>query len=95
MVESEPKKLFVSLPVLFVSANTKSDQVMTKFVNSLLFLCAVHAFLVLHETNMFGWLSIIRRTTIGRDETSQTQKNKSRLPGINGQNYSTSSLLLF
>ncbi|CAM9269982.1 unnamed protein product, partial [Laminaria digitata] len=27
MVESEPKKLFVSLPVLFVSANTKSDQV--------------------------------------------------------------------
>lgn len=29
MVESEPKKLFVSLPVLFVSANTKSDQVRT------------------------------------------------------------------
>jgi len=28
MVESEPKKLFVSLPVLFVSANTKSDQVL-------------------------------------------------------------------
>lgn len=27
MVESEPKKLFVSLPVLYVSANTKSDQV--------------------------------------------------------------------
>lgn len=27
VVESEPKKLFVSLPVLFVSANTKSDQV--------------------------------------------------------------------
>ncbi|CAN0149606.1 unnamed protein product [Ectocarpus sp. 6 AP-2014] len=30
MVESEPKKLFVSLPVLFVSANTKSDQVKVK-----------------------------------------------------------------
>lgn len=27
MVESEPKKLFVSLPVLYVSANTKNDQV--------------------------------------------------------------------
>lgn len=27
MVESEPKKLFVSLPVLYVSANTKSEQV--------------------------------------------------------------------
>lgn len=30
MVESEPKKLFVSLPVLYVSANTKSDQVRTR-----------------------------------------------------------------
>lgn len=30
MVESEPKKLFVSLPVLYVSANTKSDQVRPK-----------------------------------------------------------------
>lgn len=29
LVESEPKKLFVSLPVLFVSANIKSDQVRT------------------------------------------------------------------
>lgn len=32
MVESEPKKLFVSLPVLYVSANTKSDQVRAAYV---------------------------------------------------------------
>lgn len=29
VVESEPKKLFVSLPVLYVSVNIKSDQVRT------------------------------------------------------------------
>ena len=40
MVESEPKKLFVSLPVLYVSANIKSDQVRK---TSGLCVLAVHA----------------------------------------------------